>query len=300
MTVDERQHGHPAIVRWASTATLARVRFLFTRRWVLFALTVAVLTWLATVLGQWQFHRLDERRTENSLVATNLDQPPVPVSDLLKIGTPVSRHFEWRKVIAHGTWDDAHSIVLKYQTRDGGPGIEVVTPLRTTDGAAVLVDRGWLKTDNIGSERPTLPAAASGEVTVIGWVRADARGRATEVNDLATRAVSSRAAAKVLPYDLYGGFLDMSSESPAPATALAPVELPDDKSEGPHFFYGLQWWFFGLLAVTGFGYLAWDEWQRAKHGTGPTQQGARPAPRKRSERPEHAAVDGKHDAGHEG
>ena len=36
--------------------------------------------------------------------------------------------------------------------------------------------------------------------------------------------------------------------------------LPD-LGEGPHFFYGLQWWFFGLLAVGGFLYLAYDEWR---------------------------------------
>ena len=31
--------------------------------------------------------------------------------------------------------------------------------------------------------------------------------------------------------------------------------------EGPHFFYGLQWWFFGALAIFGFGYLMYDEWR---------------------------------------
>jgi cytochrome oxidase assembly protein ShyY1 len=36
------------------------------------------------------------------------------------------------------------------------------------------------------------------------------------------------------------------------------AERPD-LSNGPHFFYGLQWWFFAALAVFGFGYLAWDE-----------------------------------------
>ena len=48
-----------------------------------------------------------------------------------------------------------------------------------------------------------------------------------------------------------------------PAKKLGAIELPDDKSEGPHFFYGLQWWFFGALAIFGFGYLAYDEWRRA-------------------------------------
>jgi cytochrome oxidase assembly protein ShyY1 len=75
--------------------------------------------------------------------------------------------------------------------------------------------------------------------------------------------VSSARIAAVVPYPLYRGFLDLAAESPAPAEPLAAVELPDDTSNGPHFFYGLQWWFFGLLAIFGVGYLAWDE---RKHG----------------------------------
>jgi cytochrome oxidase assembly protein ShyY1 len=146
-----------------------------------------------------------------------------------------------------------------------------------------------MKTENSGAERPDLPATTTGEVTVIGWVRDDATGRATEVNSLETRAISSQAAAKVLPYPLYGGFLDIETESPRPATKLAATELPDDTSEGPHFFYGLQWWFFGFLAVFGFGYLAYDEWRQAREKTQAS-----------SERPEHAPVDGQHDAGDEG
>lgn len=264
------------------------VRFLFTRRWVLFALTVAVLAWLATQLGQWQFHRLDERRAENSLVKRNLDQPPVPLTELLTLGKSPAEGDEWRKVIVHGTWDDAHTIVLKYQTRDGGAGVDVVTPLVTAQGSAVLVDRGWMATENSGAERPDLPAVTDGEVTVIGWVRRDARGRASQVNDLATRAISSAEAAKVLPYPLYGGFLDIQTETPAPRTKLEPTELPDDTSEGPHFFYGLQWWFFGLLAVFGFGYLAYDEWRQARRRSSA------------SESAQHAAVDGQHDPGDEG
>jgi cytochrome oxidase assembly protein ShyY1 len=33
-----------------------------------------------------------------------------------------------------------------YQTRGGRAGVDGVTPLVTVDGAAVLVDRGWLAT----------------------------------------------------------------------------------------------------------------------------------------------------------
>ncbi len=86
---------------------------------------------------------------------------------------------EWRRVTVHGSWDDANTIVLKYQTRDGGAGVDVVTPLVTAEGPAVLVDRGWITSDNTGGSRPTdLPAATEGEVTVTGWVRRDATGSA--------------------------------------------------------------------------------------------------------------------------
>ncbi|MCX6396096.1 MAG: SURF1 family protein [Propionibacteriales bacterium] len=287
------------------------MRFLFTRRWVLFGLTVVALAWLATALGQWQFGRLDDRRALNQLVAANLDQAPAPADELLTVGVDPAKAHEWRKVVVHGRYDDANTIVLKYQTRDGGPGIDVVTPLVTClevdqlgnddpqddtcarPGPAVLVDRGWMKTENSGGERPVLPAATQGEVTVVGWVRRNASGSAAEVSDLATRAVSSTEISKVLNrastgYDLYGGFLDLESEQPAPVTALAAVELPDDTSEGPHFFYGLQWWFFAALAVFGFGYLAYDERrqnQRAAAGSEGTQ---------------HPAVDREHHPGDEG
>jgi cytochrome oxidase assembly protein ShyY1 len=259
------------------------VRFLISRRWVLFALTVAGLAWLATQLGQWQFDRLDSRRAENELVSRNLDRPVVPIDSVMEVGSGPSPDDEWRRVVAHGSWDEAGTIVLKYQTRDGAAGVDVVTPLRTTDGAAVLVDRGWLATDNVGGTRPDLPTASTGQITVVGWVRRDATGGATRVSDRATRAISSEAIAEVLSYPLYGGFLDLDTETPPPTTQLSDAELPDDDSEGPHFFYGLQWWFFGALAIFGFGYLAYDEWRRSR----------------RSERPEHATVHRKHDAGHE-
>ncbi len=235
------------------------MRFLLSRRWVLFALTVALLAWGASLLGQWQFHRLDARKAENRLVATNIAAAPAPVDDVLSPARPPSPDDEWRRVTVHGTWDAEHTVVLKYQTRDQQPGVDVVTPLVTRSGAAVLVDRGWLPGENSGASRPQLPQVTEGPVTVTGWVRRDATGSSSRVDDLSTRAISSRSIAEEVPYPLYQGFVDLALQSPAPAAELTLTDLPDDTSNGPHFFYGLQWWFFGALAVFGFGYLAWDE-----------------------------------------
>ncbi len=271
------------------------MRFLLSRRWVLFALVVVILAWGASQLGQWQFHRLDERKQDNRIVSTNLKLAPTPVDDVLSPDRAPSAQDEWRRVTIHGTWDDQHTIVLKYQTRDAGAGVDVVTPLVTADGPAVLVDRGWMPTANSGASRPTLPEVSDGEVTVTGWVRRDAAGNATKVSDLSTRAISSRRIAEVLPYPLYRGFVDLAEESPTPSAKLQPTELPDDTSNGPHFFYGLQWWFFGALAIFGFCYLAWDEFRQsaAKRGKQKRDKGD-------SEGPQHAAVHGQHHAGHEG
>jgi len=231
---------------------------LLSRRWVLFLLAVIALALLAYRLGQWQFDRLDERLARNEVARANLGAVPVPVDEVLAVGEPVAAGEEWRRVTATGTYVADETVVIRYQTRDGASGVDVVTPLRTSDGPAVLVSRGWVPTDNTGDLDADVPAPPSGEVTVVGWVRADGTGDATTVVDQSARAVSSEQIAPMLPFPVYGGFVDARSESPAPTTPVLRAE-PPDLSEGPHFFYGLQWWFFAALAVFGFGYLAWDE-----------------------------------------
>ena len=198
---------------------------------MLFALVVVLLAWLAVQLGQWQFHRLDERQQSNRIVATNLDRPPAPVDEVLSTRRAPSDQDEWRRVTVHGTWDDQHTIVLKYQTRDQGAGVDVVTPLVTDDGAAVLVDRGWMPTENSGASRPELPEVTPGQVTVTGWVRRDATGSATKVSDdLSTRAVSSSTS----PTCCRTRSTAVSSTWPRRARSrdrLEPTELPDDAQQ---------------------------------------------------------------------
>ncbi len=236
------------------------LRFLFSRRWVLLLLTVALLSTLAYALGQWQFHRLDERRARNAVTEQNESAPPVPVTDVLAVGAPVASTDEMRMVTATGTYAPEDTVIVRYRTRKGAAGVDVVVPLVLADGTAVLVDRGWVESDNVGGRPGDVPLPPAGEVTVTGWVRADATGDSTRVTDASTRAVSSAEVGSSIDRSLLGGFLDLRSENPPPVTPLALAE-PPDLGNGPHFFYGLQWWFFGLLAVGGFVYLAWDEWR---------------------------------------
>lgn len=250
--------------------------FLLSRRWLLFALTVAGLVTGTVWLGNWQFDRLTERKADNVVVLANQTKEPAPVADVLAVGRTVEDTDEWRLVEATGTYAVDDTVVVRYRSRDGASGIDVVVPLVTPDGPALLVDRGWLEARPDGTDRGGIPEPPAGEVTVTGWVRADGTGDSTAVTDQSARAISSQEIGDALGREVYGGFVELRAEDGAPAEGLAPVELPEI-GNGPHFFYGLQWWFFGVLAVFGFCYLAWDERKRGPRGERRTRTATKPS-----------------------
>ena len=84
-----------------------------------------------------------------------------------------------------------------------------------------------------------VPAPPSGTVTVTGSVRRDADGSSAQVVDGSARAISSATIQPAIGIPVYGGFVDLKTESPAAATPLESADLPD-LSNGPHFFYALQ------------------------------------------------------------
>jgi cytochrome oxidase assembly protein ShyY1 len=168
----------------------------------------------------------------------------------------------WTPVKATGTYDASATIVLRYQSRNGRSGIDLVTPLVTDSGAALLVDRGWMSTPNTGAMPTDPPAPPAGRVTVAGYVQVDNPPvSATAVTDHSTRAISTRMIARNLSHPVYRGYIAATSETPPPSRRLVPVQQPD-LGNGPHLFYGIQWWFFAALAVFGFGYLIRDEMRK--------------------------------------
>jgi cytochrome oxidase assembly protein ShyY1 len=251
-----------------------RFRFLLSRRWVLFLLVVLALAWVAWRLGEWQFHRLEDRKERNAVVERNETRSPVPVTEVMGVDRPLTADQEWTRVTATGTYDEEATVVVRYRTRDGASGVDVVVPLELADGTSVLVDRGWFATDNRGTTPDDVPAPPEGEVEVEGWARLDATGDSAEVTDRSTRAISSAEIGPAIGREVLRGFVDVRSESPEPAEPLAPAQL-HELDNGPHFFYGLQWWFFGVLALFGFVYLVYDE---ARGGRGPVRGSRRPSP----------------------
>ena len=239
---------------------LSQLRFLLSRRWIGFALFVVVLAGVCYRLGLWQMDRLEDRRAENQVIKRHLATDPVPLSTVLGPGDEVDQRSAWTRVRATGTYDVKYQVTVTFTTRDGAPGVDVVTPLVMPDGSAVLVDRGWLATQN-NAERPDdIPVPPAGKVTVTGWLRQDsgADDRAVEPLDGQVRAISSAGMASSVPYDLVDGYLNLRSQEP-PAVMPLELEPRPELGQGPHFFYGLQWWFFGALSVFGLFWFAWTE-----------------------------------------
>lgn len=237
---------------------MRRFRFLLSRRWVIFFLVVIALAWVAWRLGEWQFHRLEDRKERNTIIERNEKHELVPVTEVMSPDAATVADDEWKRITATGTYAVDDTVVVRYRTREGAAGVDVVVPLELADGSSLLVDRGWVATENRGATPDDVPAPPAGEVTIEGWVRLNASGDSTTVTDQSTRSISSDKIGEALDREVLKGFVDLSSESPAPDVQLLSVELPE-LDNGPHFFYGLQWWFFGLLALFGFCYLAYDE-----------------------------------------
>ena len=105
--------------------------FLLSRRWLLFALAVALLSWGAWWLGEWQFDRLEERQSDNAIIRANETQEPAPVADVLAPGREVREADEWRVVTATGEYAVEDTVIVRYRTRDSIAGVDVVVPLVT-------------------------------------------------------------------------------------------------------------------------------------------------------------------------
>ena len=285
-------------------ATSRSLRFLVTPRWVSLLLIVLVWGYACLLLGRWQWHRLESTEAANTIVRTNEHARPRPVDEVLRKGVDPSSQLAYARVVATGTYDRSKTIIVRYQTHGGNPGVDVVVPLVTSSGTALLVDRGWFATTNQGDADASLvPAPPSGTVTVIGWVRSDASGGSAQVVDDSTRSISSATIGPAIGIPVYGGFVQLLHESPAPQTALTRAGFPD-LTNGPHFFYALQWWFFGIMGIFGYLYLAWEE----KTGRADLRRASQEPKVKQkkvtigvggSERARDAAIDREHDAADE-
>ncbi|MFL6091233.1 MAG: SURF1 family protein [Aeromicrobium sp.] len=222
---------------------------MFNRRTIVMTLGAFALAALCVRLGFWQWHRMEHKKHLQAVIERHAHAQPVPLESVLRPGVGVSEDAEWTPVTATGRFDRSKEVTVKFTTRDGKPGADVVTPLVLADGSAVLVDRGWMATENTNARPSNIPAPPAGRVTIEGWLRPDNRAADNAVvpTDGQVRAIASHGLRPFVGRELLPGFVNLQK----PATAgLAPEPRPH-VSHWLNFFYAWQWWFFSVLAAIG-------------------------------------------------
>ena len=148
-----------------------------------------------------------------------------------------------------GTFDADHQYVLRYRSTGDTSGYEVVTPLRTATGA-VLVDRGIVSVTDGAQIPASAPAPPTGVVSVVGHVRRDEEGRWARVPVNGSMRLIDSGHRATLPYPVADGYIGLLTVDPPQAGGFAPVELPEI-SDGPHFWYAVQWFMFAGIGRAG-------------------------------------------------
>ena len=201
-------------------------------------------------LGEWQLRRLHERRANNEITRTN---EAAPIADFDQVFThTITTADEWRRVRVTGTFDTAKQYIIRYRNNGDDDGYEVVTPLHTTSGKNLLVDRGFVVLMD-GTQIPnTAPAPPSGQVTIIGRVRQSESGHdsATVPVDGHARSINSDKLGADLKMPVVNGYIDVLSMTPKDSITTEPIALPE-LDDGPHFWYAVQWFMFTGIGVLG-------------------------------------------------
>jgi cytochrome oxidase assembly protein ShyY1 len=177
-------------------------------------------------------------------------------------------------VEVRGHYDVSDEVILYGRSLHDQPGNHVLTPLVTTGGRAVLVDRGWVP---IEMDHPPVPRASppAGPVRVTGLLlppetSSSGSGKVT----LVTRVDLTRIAAG-LRHPVYPVYLQLQSQDP-PQSGKLPEKLPPPDLSGgpPNLSYAIQWFCFAAIALVGYVILA----LRKEHPDGSSETASRPEP----------------------
>jgi cytochrome oxidase assembly protein ShyY1 len=229
-------------------------RFALQPRWLAWHLLLVVVLVSFGWLGRWQLSSFERKDT-----AVPRQHAAVALDRLSRPGGRLDAGDVGRRVVAHGRYDGAQTLLVPARERPGteaGPtGFLVVTPLRTRAGVLPVV-RGWVPTT-----RSPAAAAPSGPVRVVGALQRSESGPppgttatvpAGQLPYVAT--VTLIDALPLNPSRLYDGYLALRTEQPSPAVSPVPPELEAATGGGGvarwrNLAYALQWWLFAAAAV---------------------------------------------------
>lgn len=190
-------------------------------------------------LGVWQLDRLRQRRERNAVLLAARTLPPVVLAGAVSLDSVRDRRVE-----ARGRYDYGQERFWRPRSYEGVPGVDLVTPLRLSDGSAVLVDRGWVPSpDAYHVDQAAYREGDSAAVLGVAMQAPRARG------DVDPAALRDSVPYAVLPFVLQELPPSTALERPLPP-GLVRWPMPE-LSNGPHLSYAIQWFSFALISVVG-------------------------------------------------
>jgi surfeit locus 1 family protein len=226
----------------------------FSRRWWWATLVVLLGMAFLARLGVWQLDRLAQRKARNAQIIRQLELPPIlltedPLPDDLS-------SLKYRRASVSGKFDFSNQVALLHQNHLNSPGIHLITPLVIEGSSqAVLVDRGWLPTDQAGSEHWSKfervgPTTVTGFIQLSQTLPGKAREKAPQVPAKPQSEwyrVDVEAIQAQMPYDLLSVYVLESPSEKGEVRLPYQVEPEFDLSSGSHLSYAIQWFIFALI-----------------------------------------------------
>ena len=227
------------------------------RRWLGFTVFAAVTFVLCLFLARWQWHRYEQRLSENARLDAALSAPTHPLSEVVAAAAPgapltaLDPAEQWRMVSATGTFDAAAEVAIRRRPLNGTNGFWIVTPLATESGT-VLVNRGWAPSAKDAATGPTVTPAPTGTVTVTGRLRAAEPPRTTDAPP-AGQAWSVEPSALLTDpsQPRYDAYVELRTSSPAASDGLVVLTEDPGHRGWNNLVYSVQWVIFALVGAFG-------------------------------------------------
>jgi len=228
------------------------VRQLLTPRWLAIHVLAVTLVAACLWLGHWQ---LDRAAAVQQSASGASEPAAVPLASLTAPQGVLDGAVIGRKVTVRGVYDPEHAYLVPGQVHNGRPGYWLLSILRTPSGAGVLVARGWVPTPAAAASEP----APAGPVLVTGRLM-DAQDPSgglppgTVLPPGQVAAASPVAMLSLVPYQLYDGYVALTTQQPPVPAGLTLVPSPRSSNPVPGFYlqhiaYVALWWLFAVFVV---------------------------------------------------
>lgn len=259
--------------------------FLRSWRWAGYLALVIAFAIACCSLGMWQLDRRTQTLGAIAKVEANYDSTPVAIGSLLPSLSSFSDDQEWLQARLEGHYLRDDQLLVRTRPLGGNPGFEVLVPFELADGSVFVVDRGWVPVGTTQDAPDSVPAAPSGEVTVVVRLKPGEpalAGRTAPPGQVAT--IELAGIQKLLDRPTYtGAYGLMVTETPPAAQRPTPLPKPAI-DEGPHLSYAFQWFVFGLLGFIGLAWAVRQEFRLVNAEDPEERERARERDRRRSER----------------